>query len=48
MYRKNRTNRSNPNRIDLVWFGSVFIFKVNQTKPHSFLSRGSDDFYTQN
>ena len=31
---KNRTNRSNPNRIGLVWFGSDFICKVNWTKPN--------------
>jgi len=29
---KKRTNRSNPNRIVLVWFGLDFIFKVNRTK----------------
>jgi len=37
LYRKNRTNRSNPNRIGLVWFGSDFIFKVNRTKPNRML-----------
>jgi len=26
------------------WFGSDFILKVNRTKPHIFLSCGSDDF----
>ena len=35
---KNRTNRSNPNYIALVWFGSDFILKVNRIKPYFFLS----------
>jgi hypothetical protein len=34
---KNRTNRTNPNRIDLVWFGLVLFLKVNRTKPNRML-----------
>jgi hypothetical protein len=33
LFKKNRTNRSNPNCIGLIWFGSDFILKVNRTKP---------------
>ena len=31
---KNRTNRTNPNRISLVWFGLDLFFKSNRTKPN--------------
>jgi len=44
----NRTNRTNPNRIGLVWFGLDDFLKINRTKPHIFLSRGLDNFYAQN
>jgi len=46
----NRTNRTNPNRIGLVWFGLDDFLKINRTKPYCmfFLSRGLDVFYAQN
>ena len=31
---KNRNNRTNPNRISLVWFGSDLFLKANRTKPN--------------
>ena len=36
---------TNPNHINLVWFSSIFILKINRTKPNVFLSRGSDNFW---
>jgi hypothetical protein len=29
-------NRSNPNRIDLIWIGLDDFLKTNQTKPNTF------------
>jgi len=47
LYRHEKTAPTDPTQTPLVWFGSDFIFKVNRTKPHDFLSCGSDDFYPQ-
>jgi hypothetical protein len=36
--------QSKPHWFDLVWFGFYFKSQPNQTKPHTYLSCGSDDF----
>ena len=33
-YVLNRTNRTDPNRIGLVWFGLDDFLKINRTKPN--------------
>jgi len=37
LYRPKKTAPTDPTQTALVWFGSNFIFKVNQTKPNRML-----------
>ena len=40
--------QSKPHWFGLVWLEFYFKSQPNQTKPHTYLSCGSDDFYPQN
>jgi len=43
-----KTVSTDPTQTALVSFGFYFKSQPNQTKPHAFLSCGSDDFSPQN
>jgi len=40
--------QSKPHWFGFVWFEFYFKSQSNQTKPHTYLSYGSDDFWSQN
>jgi len=39
-----KTAPTDPIQTAMVWFGFYFRSQLNQTKPHIYLSCGSDDF----